>query len=63
MISLIFVLSQHLTAQAQPPKPPTRAELTRFSTTLDSLRQRLEIPGLSAAIVYHDSVYGRADAV
>src|SRR5215813_13961301 len=45
---------------------PSQAELARLSHTLDSLRQSFQIPGLSAALVYSDSViwsrgYGFAD--
>src|SRR5437867_6339052 len=45
---------------------PKESELRRFERVLDSLRQRVAIPGLSAAIVFDDSViwsrgYGYAD--
>jgi CubicO group peptidase (beta-lactamase class C family) len=45
---------------------PKESELRRFERVLDSLRQRVAIPGLSAAIVFDDSViwsrgYGFAD--
>lgn len=46
--------------------PPTASALAEFSRALDSLRQRLAIPGLSAAIAFRDSViwsngFGYAD--
>src|SRR4029077_499987 len=60
----MFLLTAALLLQAG--ARPTHAELRRFDATLDSLRQQLDIPGLSAAIVYDDSViwsrgYGFAD--
>ena len=57
-----------LGAAASPAQPsrPSSVALDRFDRALDSLRKRLEIPGLSAAIVFDGAVlwsrgYGYAD--